>query len=68
VLERAPEDWAGERGYVTAEVLSRHLPPSYRRFQFFICGPDLMMDAAEAALLQLGVPPERVHTERFHMV
>ena len=68
VLERPPEDWTGEPGYLTAEVLSRHLPAGYRRFQFFICGPDPMMDAAEAALLQLGVPPERVHTERFDMV
>jgi predicted ferric reductase len=68
VLERPPEGWTGETGYVTAEVLARHLPPGYRRFQFFICGPDPMMDAAEAALLQLGVPPERVHTERFDMV
>ena len=68
VLERPPEGWWGETGYVTAEVLSRHLPPGYRRFQFFICGPDPMMDASEAALLQLGVPPERVHTERFDMV
>jgi predicted ferric reductase len=68
LLERPPEDWAGETGYVTAEVLSRHLPPGYRRFQFFICGPDPMMDAAEAALIGLGVAPERVHTERFDMV
>jgi predicted ferric reductase len=68
ILERPPENWAGETGYVTAEVLSRHLPPGYRRFQFFICGPDPMMDAAEAALAALGVPPERVHTERFDMV
>jgi predicted ferric reductase len=68
VLERPPEDWTGETGYVTDEVLARHLPPGYRRFQFFICGPDPMMDAAEAALIELGVPPERVHTERFDMV
>ena len=57
-----------EPHYVTAEVLARHLPPGYRRFQFFICGPDPMMDAAETALIELGVPPERVHTERFDMV
>ena len=68
VLERPPEGWSGETGYVTAGVLSRHLPAGYRRFQFFICGPDPMMDAAEAALVRLGVPPERVHTERFDMV
>jgi predicted ferric reductase len=68
VLERPPADWSGETGYVTAEVLARHLPPGYRRFQFFICGPEPMMDAAEAALLELGVPGARVHTERFDMV
>jgi predicted ferric reductase len=68
VLERPPEDWMGETGYVTAGVLARHLPPGYRRFQFFICGPDPMMNAAEAALARLGVPPEHVHTERFDMV
>jgi predicted ferric reductase len=68
VLERPPADWSGETGYVTAEVLARHLPSGYRRFQFFICGPEPMMDAAEAALVQLGVPAERVHTERFSMV
>jgi len=68
VLEQPPEAWPGETGYVTAAILSRHLPPGYQRFQFFICGPDAMMDAAEAALIELGVPPERVHTERFDMV
>jgi predicted ferric reductase len=68
VLEQPPEEWAGETGYVTEEVFARHLPSGYRRFQFFICGPDPMMDAAEEALVGLGVPPERVHTERFDMV
>jgi len=68
VLERPPANWTGETGYVTSELLSRRLPPGYPRFQFFICGPDPMMDAAEAALIGLGVPPERVHTERFDMV
>jgi ring-1,2-phenylacetyl-CoA epoxidase subunit PaaE len=31
----------------------------------FICGPGPMMDAAEAALKSAGVPPQRVHVERF---
>jgi predicted ferric reductase len=68
VLQRPPANWAGESGYVTAELLSRHLPNAYRRFQFFICGPGPMMDAVETALFHLGVPAERVHTERFDMV
>jgi predicted ferric reductase len=68
VLERPPADWDGEAGFVTAEVLSRYLPRGYRRFQFFICGPAVMMDAVESALVELGVPDERIHTERFDMV
>lgn len=31
----------------------------------FICGPSTMIDAVEAALLERGVPRERVHAERF---
>ena len=32
---------------------------------WFICGPGPMMDAAEAALTDRGVPKERIHIERF---
>jgi ring-1,2-phenylacetyl-CoA epoxidase subunit PaaE len=31
----------------------------------FLCGPEGMMAAAEAALLAHGVAPERIHVERF---
>ena len=30
-----------------------------------MCGPDTMMDAAESALAELGVPVEDIHAERF---
>ncbi len=69
VLLRAHEGWDGERGFVTAEILNRYLPQRlYRRFQYFICGPAPLMDAMEEALPGIGVPAERVHTERFDMV
>ena len=29
VLESPPEDWKGERGFITAELFRRHLPPPY---------------------------------------
>jgi ring-1,2-phenylacetyl-CoA epoxidase subunit PaaE len=31
----------------------------------FVCGPYAMNDEAEAALLAAGVPPEKIHIERF---
>ncbi len=33
--------------------------------EVFICGPDGMISATEAALLEAGVPPQRIRTERF---
>lgn len=76
VLSRPEEDWEGEKGHIDAAVLSRglageehrRLPERHRRLVYSICGPDAMMDAAEGALTHLGVPAERVHSERFGMV
>ncbi len=68
VLSRPPEGWEGEEGRIEAAVLARHLPEQYKHLQYFICGPDQMMDAAEDALGRLGVPKSRVHSERFGMV
>ena len=46
------------------DVLERLLDPADVA-AFFICGPGPMMDSAEAALLERGVPPARIHLERF---
>ena len=71
VLSGPERSWEGEKGRIDADVLRRHLPekPSPERLQYLICGPDAMMDAVEACLQQdLGVPSEKVHTERFGMI
>jgi predicted ferric reductase len=68
VFEEPGEDWTGERGFVTTEVLRRHLPRQYRRFLYFVCGPVPMMDALETALVEIDVPAAAVQTERFDMV
>jgi predicted ferric reductase len=61
-------DWRGEHGYIDAEKMRRHLPANHVALQYFICGPGAMQDAMEDALVELGVPGERVHTERFNFV
>ena len=68
VLEEPPPDWTGEDGYLDADILARHLTGSFRRFQFFACGPTPMLDAVETALVRIGVPADRIHTERFDWV
>ena len=68
VLENPPEGWTGERGFITAEVFKRHLPPPYADHEYFICGPDVMMDAIEKALGELNVPMSKYHSERYSFV
>lgn len=68
VLEDPLEDWQGEKGYPDVDVLQRCLPIDRRKYHYFICGPDPMMDMVEAALYKLGVPMSQFHSERFNIV
>lgn len=68
VLDKAPEGWAGESGFITPELLSRHLPDDRRSREYFLCGPPPMMNAVERSLLDIGVQLEDIHMERFNLV
>jgi predicted ferric reductase len=68
VLEEAPEDWGGEEGMVTQDLLHRHLPELSDLQEYFICGPPPMMDATENGLYKLGIPIGNMHSERFNLV
>ena len=71
VLSNPGEGWDGESGFINAEILSRYFPVEFRkqyhRFVYFICGPEPLMDAMEELLPELGIPREKVFSERFGM-
>ncbi len=67
VVEKSPDGWPGERGFVTAELLDRHLPEDDPGTRYYVCGPDPMMDVAEPYLRERGIPLGRVHSERFNI-
>jgi predicted ferric reductase len=68
VITRPAAGWTGESGQITADLLRRHLPPQFLRYQYFVCGSTPMMDAMEDVLVEIGVPFGQVSTERFDMV
>lgn len=68
VLEEPPDDWDGEEGLLDRGLIERHTPPDRASYDTFICGPEPMMNIAEAAMRDLGVPQRRVLSERFNMV
>ena len=69
VLEVPPAGWTGGVGRLDGPALLRELQaldssldvPS----EYFLCGPDPMMQAARLALASRGVPTSRIHEERF---
>lgn len=53
-------------GPIDRELLERTLPAVEReRIGCFVCAPPGMIDAMETMLVDLGIPPARIHSERF---
>jgi predicted ferric reductase len=67
VLQDPPEEWEGESGFITPELLNRHLPKELINRNFFVCGPPPMMDAVYEALMKQGVRKDLIHQERFNL-
>ena len=57
-----------ETGFINAELFKRYLTAPYADHEYFICGPNIMMDAIEKALGELGVPMSKYHSERYSFV
>ncbi len=75
VLENPPDDWDGESGFISKDVLSRMLCDEFRTCTFFVCGPIPMIEAVQTALEEMAVSRgqlrsqvrERLHTELYKM-
>lgn len=64
VLETAGGDWAGERGFITPELIARRLG-QVDGWLFVVAGPPPMVSAMERCLDALGVDLSRRSIERF---
>ncbi|MFP4377323.1 MAG: ferric reductase-like transmembrane domain-containing protein [Spirochaetales bacterium] len=64
VLNQEPE-FEGEKGFVTVDILRRHLPRELRDYQILICGPPVMITKLEAALKETDIPENQIRHEMF---
>lgn len=64
VLERASRTLPAVRGRLTPEVMGRVLPVS-EDTEYYVCGPEPMMDAVVGYLQERGVDPDQVRVESF---
>ena len=60
-----PPNWTGYARRIDTAMLKEVAAPLGRRAQAFICGPTLLVEAAADGLVEAGLSPERIKTERF---
>jgi predicted ferric reductase len=68
ILQEPPEDWAGETGMLSREMLQQHLPEDgIVDLHYFLCGPPPMLEAAEEQLTDMAVPRRHILVEIFNL-
>jgi ferredoxin-NADP reductase len=60
-----PQDWSGYARRIDERMLSEVLEPLGVKARVYICGPSSLVETAANALVNLGLPPANVRTERF---
>lgn len=64
VLSQPDADWAGETGFITAEMLERQVP-DYKERVAYISGPPTMVRAYTKLLRDSGIPSNKIKTDYF---
>ena len=60
----APDGWAGHTGRVDEQLVSDQAAP-YLPGLAFLCGSNGFVESASQLLLEAGIPPRQIRTERF---
>ena len=62
---QAPAGWTGYRRRIDRSMLKDITSQMEAGLRPYVCGPTLLVEAAANNLLELGIPAERIRTERF---
>ena len=60
-----PPGWTGYDRRIDRQMLAEAIAAAGGQPLVYICGPTLLVESAANALVELGVPPAQVRTERF---
>jgi len=70
-LKKGNISWQGEVGRIDAKKVKQFLgnhPARYEDCEYFVCGPNDMMDVIQATLEKQGANSKNIHIERFSSV
>jgi ferredoxin-NADP reductase len=60
-----PQGWTGYARRIDQAMLAEVLERIGMSARTYICGPTALVESAADSLVRLGLPPDRVRTERF---
>ena len=60
-----PPGWTGYARRIDNQMLAEVIRPFDTPPQVYICGPTLLVEAVANGLVQIGLPPAQIRTERF---
>lgn len=60
-----PAGWSGFARRIDERMLAKVLEPLGISARAYLCGPTALVETAANGLVRLGLPPDRVRTERF---
>jgi ferredoxin-NADP reductase len=62
---QSPPDWTGYTRRIDREMLAEAAGPLGDSALAYVCGPTLLVEAVANGLVEIGLPPGRIRTERF---
>jgi ferredoxin-NADP reductase len=62
---KSPEGWQGYQRRIDEPLLGELLAKFTQPPLSFVCGPTLLVEAVANGLVNAGLPPEDIRTERF---
>ena len=68
IFKKATTNWQGKTGRINAQVVHQFLeenPTRAKDSEYFICGPNDMINVVEQTLKEKGIDAQNVHAERF---
>jgi ferredoxin-NADP reductase len=65
LTRRQPEGWGGFARRIDEAMLAEALEPLGAATRAYACGPTALVEVVANGLVRLGLPPDRIRTERF---
>jgi len=65
LTRQQPEGWTGLRRRIDEAMLADALEPLGSATRAYACGPTALVEVVANGLVHLGLPPDRIRTERF---